>query len=285
MTGQEGRCRICSRPVANKGECAVCICLILGSFVSVFPGMWALYGLLSILHINAPGSLLLLVPALLFFPCLCIITIFVRAARVKGREGLAAVLKGATVNFLLPMALLFAIYLCVQGVGWIFGQFTAMNDGSDALKFKEPVTTAMAIKWENPNRPKVYPLHSLVVFSSPVRIQDKPMQISDEDFTRGSDWNYENACPGEWLARKKEEVKVVAVVGAVSSRVIGTYMPSNQEVALVDLDNQSIVGKQLIYERDPAERSADPWSGSWSAQPPSNQEVISAIRKTVFFTE
>lgn len=128
-----------------------------------------------------------------------------------------------------------------------------------------------------------YPLHSLVVY----KFGHDPPQVDWLDEDRRA---YHYACPREWLARTKEDIKVVALVDWAKSDLIGQYSNAGGpaytdtwNVVFVDVSENHVVATAHIKETDPTTR--DNLFGRDHNSRPTESEVVSAIRHTISFAQ
>jgi hypothetical protein len=157
---------------------------------------------------------------------------------------------------------------------------------AEAPKFEEAISAAMGCKTESLGHVLVYPLHSLVVYSP---------ELGDgaaAGWTSEARRRYHYACPRDWLATAKENARLVVLVSLGDLREMGRYEPTGVtafeatwNVVFVDVASKHIVAKAYIVERDP--QSVGPLSvfERDHSSAPTEDEVVSAIRKTVSFTQ
>jgi len=126
-----------------------------------------------------------------------------------------------------------------------------------------------------------YPLHSLVVY--------KPENDTAVDWSNEARRGYHYACPREWLARTKEDIRVVALLSWAKSEVVGHYVPGGNpaytdtwDVVFVDLSEHRVVAVANIRESDPDSPDTQLFSRHHSSAP-TQAGVVSAIRDAVSF--
>ncbi len=148
-----------------------------------------------------------------------------------------------------------------------------------ALTFRDVVSAARSYKTENLHGQLVYPFHSIVVYS-----------LGSGSGGR-SVFDYHFACPFEWRATTKEEARLVVLVeDSHSSTLIGHYWDSGGRAAyssrwnvlFIDLALRQIVAVAGITITDPEYLSRG--SNNPSDDDPNDEKVVSAIRKTVKFS-
>lgn len=179
-----------------------------------------------------------------------------------------------------------------------FSQAERDRPRAEASKFEGLISAARGYSTQLSNRQLIYPLHSIVAYSFgrdrsgavDWAGEKKPGEGIPEDASlRHFSGVYHYACPHEWLATTKEEVKLVVLVSEGSYKEIGHYergagpaYQSTWDVEFADVASQHIVSKAHIIESD---HDIGPLSlfDSNSSTVPTDSEVISAIQGAVSF--
>jgi len=125
----------------------------------------------------------------------------------------------------------------------------------------------------------IYHSHSLVVASY------SPTENSPKYGMR-----YHYGCPEKWLAKNKQDVKLVVFVSKGTPQVIGSYTHSGSPaynttwyIVFVDMPSHRVVAREETSMSDPQRRPDV--SASTSRTPPPTTTIVSIIRKTVSLPE
>ena len=284
-----GWCIVCKRPIEKDHLCDTCGSIMLGCIAAPFAVLF-LAVLISIFSEKVADKVVLPLISVLWFVALVIIV--GRAIRAGAVASLLSGVLRLVRNVVAIIGILAAIYTACYGIGLVLVHFGLLQTEdvkaaklhAESVEFRQPIVDAMRYKTESLRGHLVYPPHSLVVYE-----HVDPNVWWDE---KGS--SYHHACPTEWLSRKRNDVKLVALLSRGKTEEIGRYEPSGAtaqattwNVDFVDLATQSIVARahivhsdpQTVWALSPLEHIFEP--GPWS--PASENEVVSAIEETVSF--
>jgi hypothetical protein len=198
----------------------------------------------------------------------------IRVPQIHVPRGLPKLLGVLGILGAIPLSLKIGLFLARSGEAE-----TAMLH-HDSLELGGAIHVAMGCTRESLRGHLVYPAHTLVVFT----VVDQNV-FWDEQAS-----SYHYACPSEWLATKKDDVKLVVLVSRGATVEIGHYWPGGSSAYMttwnpvfVDLASRSIVAKGKIAEYDPDWPSLLDWRNHESR--PTGDEVVSTIRGTVNFAQ
>ena len=278
-SGRKGanECHFCRKPTAGT-ICDRCIYILAGGFFGIVPAMLVLAGIQAALHLSDEIFKRVLLPFIVSVPCTAIILIIARAIRGRGLPGGGGALARGGLAFSgMVLAGSLAIGLPVGCVFLIMNHFDEAETARVAAataRFKDAVTaateyrTATKSTWRPRGGPLVYPLRSLIVY----------YDTGAAKLT----WSLHYACPREWLATTKEDVRVVALISWDSEQLLGqignhSWHKYFWQVNFVDLTARTIVAREYITESDPE------YAIDYHTPEVEKTDAVSAIRKTISF--
>lgn len=237
------------------------------------------------LHLTHHAEAVLFFTFLLAFTCFSVGGCILRAAILRRSivAPVAEVVRGGA-RFLLVLALVFGP-LAVGGRIWNHHRQVKEAEHearttADSAEFSELISTALDYK-SSVQGFGGYPPHSLIVY---VNFGER---VNWKDAAHNE---YHYACPEFWLARTRDDARIVALVSwNHDAKPIGVYSTSHKvayqstwTVRIVDLELKGIIARATITMSDPSSISALPmdWFQPDHMSPPSTRDVEQAILST-----